>query len=279
MSDGYVVTGRVWSARRPDAHRGFLYFHGIQSHGGWFEWSAALLAETGLPVVLPDRRGSGRNERERGDTPSLARWRADVDELCNWMTRGLSVQSFRLIGVSWGAKLAVDLAVRRADQVEDVLLIAPGLFPAVDIGAWRRVRIGTALLREPAARFAIPLNDPGLFTDDPEGQAFIRNDPLRLDEATARFFYHSYALDRVLARLRPGALRTPVTVVLADRDRIIRNQATATWLKRIAGGGLRVVDLHGSHTLEFEADPAPFEAALRNWADPNGPRAKSAAPC
>ena len=82
MSDGYLLRGRVWLGRSP-TRAVILYLHGIQSHGGWFEGSASRLAQAGLAVLLPDRRGSGRNQIARGHTPSAGRLLADVCELAD----------------------------------------------------------------------------------------------------------------------------------------------------------------------------------------------------
>lgn len=74
MSDGYVLHGRLWHPAGIARDGAILYLHGIQSHGGWFEWSASLLAHLGYPVLLPDRRGSGLNRpaRRHPQQPPLA---------------------------------------------------------------------------------------------------------------------------------------------------------------------------------------------------------------
>ncbi|MBU0639372.1 MAG: lysophospholipase [Planctomycetes bacterium] len=245
-----------------------MYMHGIQSHGGWFEWSASLLARTGSPVLLPDRRGSGRNEAERGDTPSADRWLADIDELAEWVTREVGVRRLAGVGVSWGGKLAVAWALRRPARVERLLLVAPGLFPAVGVGIIGRVRIGAALLGQPGRRFPIPLDDPALFTSDPAGQSLIAHDPLKLTSATARFFYQSSRLDRQLMRCAPGRLQPTTTLILAGRDRIIRNERTERWLRRVAATPPTVQYFaEADHTLEFETDPGEFEQAVQDWAN------------
>lgn len=279
LNDGYTIRGRVW---RPAAAGGIvdgeqrtrtvvLYQHGIQSHGGWFEWSAALLAEGGAGVILPDRRGSGLNGAERGDTPSAERWLADLDELWDWAQRELGARRVALVGVSWGGKPAVLWAARHPDVVPALLLIAPGVFPAVDVGVAGRLRVGAALLLQPTRRLPIPLNDPALFTANPAGREFIAADPLKLTEATARFFYASARLDRMLARLPARSLRPPVTLLLAGRDLIIRNDPTVRWLTRIAACEPTVhtfADAH--HTLEFESQPEAFVRVLNEWC-PCGP--------
>ena len=48
-----------------------------------------------------------------------------------------------------------------------------------------------ARLFRPRKRFAIPLNDPELFTLSPHWQQFLRDDPLRLHQATARLLIES----------------------------------------------------------------------------------------
>ncbi|MBU0618189.1 MAG: alpha/beta hydrolase, partial [Planctomycetes bacterium] len=97
MSDGYLLRGRVWSPSLGDASRAIIYLHGIQSHGGWFEWSASVLASAGCTVVLPDRRGSGLNDAHRGDTPSWQRWLLDIDELAAWTQAEFGAERIDLV--------------------------------------------------------------------------------------------------------------------------------------------------------------------------------------
>jgi len=267
MSDGYAIHGRLWPPQRdarPSA--GFIYLHGIQSHGGWFEWSASLLAQTGNPVLLPDRRGSGLNRQDPGDTPAAQRWLADIDELAAWLETQYAIERFGVVGVSWGGKLAVAWALRNNERVERLLLVAPGLFPAVNLGIIGRWRVGLALLCGGHRPFPIPLDDPRLFTDNPARQAFINDDPLKLTHATARFLYQSSKLDRQLAKAAPGSLRVPVTLALATRDRIIRNSPTERWLRRLAAQPVTVRVFPAAHTLEFEEPVAAFEDFVRQWA-------------
>lgn len=267
MSDGYRLRGRVWTAAAPANDNILLYLHGIQSHGGWFEWSASILARSGYTVILPDRRGSGLNDTARGDTPSWQRWIDDLDEIANWAAAEFHATRFDLVGVSWGGKPAVMWAVSNPDRVRRLLLIAPGLFPAVDVGWRARFQIGRALLTDPGREFPIPLNDPALFTDNPAGRRFIADDPLKLTHATARFFWNSRQLDRRLSRLCPNDVRAEIMLLLAERERIIHNALTDKWANRITAGRVVTRTLTGTaHTIEFEAELAPFETLLLDWA-------------
>ncbi len=266
VSDGYELRGRVWQPTGSGTPLVAVYAHGIQSHGGWFEWSASVLAEAGLGVVLADRRGSGLNRAARGDTAAAPRWLDDLDELSDWARHEWDTQRFAAVGVSWGGKLAVGWALRRPERVARVLLIAPGVFPAVDVGLRARLRIGLSLLTDPQRAFPIPLDDPALFTDNPAGRAFIADDPLKLTHATARFLFESARLDRRLRGSAPRSLSATTTLLLAERDRIVRNAPTVAWLRRLA---VHPPDIHlladAAHTLEFEPDPGPFRALLAGW--------------
>lgn len=263
VGDGYEINARFWPGSQP---RAILYLHGIQSHGGWYERSAALLARGGAGVLMPDRRGSGLNEAARGDTPGMERWLDDISEQVVWLKRESGAARIDLVAVSWGGKPAMLWAHRHAESVSRVLLIAPGIFPRVTISLISKARIGLALLGDPAKRYPIPLNDARLFTTNTRAQHWIDADPLKLTDATARFFYHSARLDVALGRIAPHAFQPRVDLLLAGRDKIIRNDATAAWVSTISSGDFGILELPtASHTLEFENQPDEFEDFLLMW--------------
>jgi alpha-beta hydrolase superfamily lysophospholipase len=117
----------------------------------------------------------------------------------------------------------------------------------------------------PRRLFPVPLNDPELFTATPRWQEFLRNDPLALRNATARFFIESVRLDWYL---RPAAAHVtmPVLTLLAEKDRIIDNARTRTFLDRFPSRDKQVMEYPGAHhTLEFEQNPEPFIADVADW--------------
>ncbi len=264
--DGCLLHARFWPvARCPVAA---LYLHGIQSHGGWYEHSASVLARSGLAVLMPDRRGSGRSDGVRGDAASYRVWLDDLDRLADALCEWTGARRLALIGVSWGGKLACAWTLRRAERVASLLLIAPGLFPAVGPTLRTRAAIALSLLTAPRRAFDIPLNDPALFTESAAGRDFIRRDPEKLTRATARFLFASTRLDRLLSAARARSLLPPATLLLAGRDRIIRNGATRAWIERMAAHAAHVREFpQASHTLEFDAEPGDFLDALRTWAE------------
>jgi alpha-beta hydrolase superfamily lysophospholipase len=262
--------GYRWHFRRyvpQSSPRGHVVcLHGIQSHGGWYEHSSTRLAQAGYLVSFLDRRGSGLNQEARGDAPNFRRLIDDVAELLQH-ERAAQPKPVVLIGISWGGKLAVALQKRHPGLVDGVALICPGFFPQIRPGLGQRMRILWSRLTSPGRLFPIPLNDPVLFTANPKWQQFLRDDPLALHQATARLLIESVRLDGYL-RWLPGQVTVPVLLLLAGRDRIIRNDATRRFVEGFAGTDKQIIEYPDAHhTLEFEPDPERFINDLRAWLD------------
>jgi alpha-beta hydrolase superfamily lysophospholipase len=241
-----------------------VYLHGIQSHPGWFEGSAAALAGAGYDVYRVTRRGSGASTATRGHAASAHQLLVDVEAACEYAAdrSHAASEGVHLVGVSWGGKLAAAYAVwglRRA-AVASVTMIAPGLVPRVDLPWGLKVLVGVSLLACPRRLFDVPLSDVELFTDNPARRQYLTDDPMRLHRATASFLYASRRLDAMLRRA-PRRPRQPATLLLASRDRIIDNARTRKLAESVFPD-LVVRNLPGCHTLEFEPDPSEFYAAL-----------------
>jgi alpha-beta hydrolase superfamily lysophospholipase len=254
-SDGVALSSRWWPGRGPGA---VLYLHGIQSHGGWFERSAAHLAMQGLGVLLPDRRGSGTNDRGMPSRSVQKRLVSDVCEQVNWLLERTGGRAVYLIGVSWGAKLAVASYSRCHEKVAGMALVGPGLFQKVNVPTSTKARIGLAAAVKPNTTFEIPLNDPMMFTANETMQVYIRDDPLRLRRAPASFFAASRFMDGAKDRLaRMPAC--PLTVFLAGHDPIVDNDRIRHWVRELGWPDRRVIQYdNASHTLEFEPDPSDY---------------------
>lgn len=270
-SDGYRLFARHW--RPNEQPRGFVVaLHGIQSHGGWYEYSSGRLCEAGYDVLFLDRRGSGKNFSRRGDV-------AHGDRLINDVVQVLSnVRRHRdrvaptapvvLLAVSWGGKLAAITAARRPELVDALALLYPGLCSRVQPTAWQRARLNLARrLDIRHKRVEVPLNDPALFTAEPRWQEFIRNDPLALREVTSGFLLAHQDLTRESLAAAPQ-IHCPTLLLLAGRDQIIDNDATKIWAARLGTGKVTLQEYSDAqHTLEFEPQPDRFVADLRSWLD------------
>ncbi len=193
-SDGYEFYYRRWlPAARPRARLVFL--HGVRSHSGWYMRSCRQLADAGFEVYFLDRRGSGLNSAQRGDCPGFRRLIDDVADFLQQLRAERAWLPVFVGGISWGGKLAVGLAHRRPNLAKSIFLICPGLKPKVAPPFAQRLRIALARRFRPTKLFAIPLNEPELFTASPEWQKFIHADRYGVREATARFLFSSFAFD------------------------------------------------------------------------------------
>lgn len=279
-SDGYAWQYRRYPAAGATRAR-VVCLHGIQSHGGWYQHSCRRLAAAGFDVAFLDRRGAGLNERERGDTPGFRRLLDDVAEFLRAEATAEPATGPRrpvfLVAISWGGKLAAALQRRHPGLVDGLALLCPGFCPRVGPSLRERLAILGARLVRPRRLFPVPLSDPALFTATARWQQFIRDDPLALRQATARFFIESVRLDGYLRWAR-RAVRVPVLLLLAEQDRIIDTARTLAFVRRFPAD-LEVHEYRGAHhTLEFEPDPEPFLADLLRWLDRQSARLHAGGP-
>jgi alpha-beta hydrolase superfamily lysophospholipase len=251
--DGGAMLGYT-SYAAPGARTALVYLHGIESHAGWFAPAAERLRALGYDVHCLDRRGSGINRENRGFVSGhvdsyktlLADLRAFIAPL-----RG-RYEAVYLVGLSWGGKLALAYALDHPEDVRGLVLITPGLESLVDVSTPDKLKIAALTAIWPTATVPTPI-EPEMFTTTPRYLEYIRRDPLRLNEATVRFFWQSTRLDRH-NRDRMAANRVPILLFLAEQDRIIDNRGVRAQLARGAQKTLDVLEYEGqTHSIQFDA--------------------------
>ena len=263
LPDGYGAYARYWPVSDPAA--AVLYLHGIQSHCGWYVESARRLQQAGFAVLQPDRRGSGRNQADRGHAESQQQL-IDDGLACGRRLLELSgLKQFHLIGISWGGKLACAMAVGEPGLVRSLSLVCPGLFPRVDVSGAEKFKIGLSMVGNRRRLFDIPLNDPHLFTSQPERIEFLRTDELTLRQVTASFFLASRRMDCVLRDL-PRISPMPLHLMIADDDDIIDAGKTVEFVRELRWPSTRITHYPDcKHTLEFEAVREEYWSDLVDW--------------
>jgi len=261
MPDQYACYGRYWPGA--EGKGAVLYLHGIQSHGEWFEGSCEYLAKQGLAVLLPDRRGSGKNRNRRGHLASVRQLLEDVSCWRDWLIQRAGDVPLHLIGVSWGGKLAAVWAGKHPKQVATLTLAAPGIFSRLEPDRTTKLKVGLKLLGDDSSPlFDLPLGEASLFTDNPRRQEYICNDALSLRKVSARFLWVSRRLD-ALRKKNSNRLTEPVHLILAGKDRIIDNDRTRRWFDRLCSSKKTLTCFEAmAHTMEFEPDPGPYYEAM-----------------
>jgi len=266
LPDGYEASVYIHAPSRETPEAGaVIYFHGIQSHAGWYYGSSIALADAGYTVYQVNRRGSGDNMVDRGHADSSTQLLEDIDAAGRFVA-DRSGGELHYLGVSWGGKLLAAYATwgaRKGPGIASLTLLAPGIVAKISPGFFKKLGIAASILFNPRKEFEIPLSDPALFTDTPAMQEYLRNDRNTLHKATAKLMLVSRTLDDRIKKVPRDSLNVPVTLVLASKDRIIDNEKTIETVKRIAGEHLHTETLEGCHTLEFEEDPSPLYRVLK----------------
>ncbi|MFM7166461.1 MAG: alpha/beta hydrolase [Planctomycetaceae bacterium] len=264
-SDGCVIHFRCWPAEQC---RGVvLAVHGIQSHSGWYQWSSQLLAASGFSVYFADRRGSGLNGLQRGHAAHGERLINDVRALRQLaLTENRASVPVTLLGLSWGGKIAAAAACLFPAEFQKLALLYPGLVPRLRFTWSQRAKLKLARNLEIVKRhIPIPLDDPALFTQVPQWQQFIREDPLALHTVTSGLLNSGIDLDRIVAKsLR--SLQMPTLLMLAGDDQIIDNQATLQMFSDQSPNLLQIRTWSAArHTLEFEPQREQIFQYLTEW--------------
>jgi alpha-beta hydrolase superfamily lysophospholipase len=241
-----------------------IHLHGIQSHGLWYEETAATLAERGFAVYLTDRRGSGASGGVRGHAASHNQLIEDVHRF-----RALAAEQHPdlpifLLGCCWGAKPALATALAREQAFAGMALISPALRTKVGLSAWDSAKVAVGRVVAPQLRVPLPLT-PEMFTRDPDRIAFIRDDELGLHDASAQFLFDSFLWDHLLLR-RAKRLRLPLLLLQSDTDPIVDTEAVKRWFGDVAATDKEAI-LYSDfdHLLDFDARRDQFRTDLLAW--------------
>jgi alpha-beta hydrolase superfamily lysophospholipase len=263
-SDGVNLYYLHWSSGRSPPWAVIVFLHGIASHAGWFGETAADLNRQGVAVYGPDHRGSGRSGGPRGHLERYGRALDDVEEMVRLVSSEHGTTPVFLAASSWAAKLAVVYVARRPASLSGLLLLGPGLLPTVNMSPTRQVLVVVGHLVTPTARLPIPLT-PELYTANPPYVDFIREDRLRLLEATTRYFWETARLDRQ-RRSASAQLNLPLLVLQGEDDKMMDVAGTRRWFSRLAVEDKTYVAYPGAgHTLDFEPDRSRYLADMLGW--------------
>lgn len=254
---------RYWPQERPSA--AIVHFHGIESHSRWYtDWGAALHSR-GYAVYCADRVGSGESSGTRGHIDSWRTWVDHAAAIVRQVKRehpGLPVFA---AGSCWGAKVALQVAQRLdCGGVDGLVLLAPALRLRIGFRWQEALQIGLSSIVTPKRRFAIPIPDEEMFTPRIEGAEFIRRDPLRLRQATARFLVETRKLDRANERVL-SALGAPALVLLAGDDQIVDTPTVGRRLREVDGMKIRIFPGY-PHSMEFAPTSEALAEEIHRWA-------------
>jgi acylglycerol lipase len=257
--DGYRLQFRVWHAKGLPVAT-LVLINGMMSHSGWFRELAKLLSAMQINAVGADRRGSGLNQRDRGDVPSREILLSDLLRTIDQEAKGDAVY---LVGWCWGAVLAVNAALEFGDRFKGLVLMAPGLFPSTRIKrAIQDELVALQHAAEPPRLVPSPMKEE-MFTDKPQFRELIAHDVLAVHEFTPRFIQISRQM-QLFAIAHLAQLTHPVLLLLAAHDQAVDNKTTLARFQKLRRAAVASATLPCNHAMQFEA-PQEIANNIKNW--------------
>jgi len=107
--------------------------HDIGDHGARYEELAVALANAGWMVTLPDLRGHGGSEGERGHVPGLPEPVRDIHKMREHVAYRMPDAKSVVIGIGAGALYAMAYAKAHSEEVGGLVLVAPMTAPKFDL--------------------------------------------------------------------------------------------------------------------------------------------------
>lgn len=236
---------------------GVTIVHDAGDHGARYLEVARALAEARWAVALPDLRGHGKSEGERGDSAGLAEVLRDLDAVQDHLAYRLPVAPKVLLGVGLGALYSLRYALERPGSVAALVLVAPRWRPVFELP-----RAGGGLMKlfkkvAPNAPGRIG-NTPERLVGDAEAAQRVRKDGLVHDTITLRAGEQAARI-AADAESRLGSLAVP-TLLLHGADDPIADPSISS---RAAGAAVRVhIVPDARHDLLHERSSAQSSAAI-----------------
>jgi len=236
--------------------------HDAGEHGLRYERLAAVLADRGWAVALPDLRGHGKTEGERGHSAGLREVLRDLDEVQNHLAYRLPDAPKVLLGIGLGAAFAASYAAEDPGRVAALVLAAPLFDPPFG---------------EPAAKKGISRFFAKEKPTDPAETGY-RADTISTESAVGAAWQADELVHTTITRRAAAEARRAIADHLSDAPKLdlpqLVLQGTADALGSPArvdqwrDQGPQVVTIDGAgHSLFHEASAPSTCDAIADWLD------------
>jgi alpha-beta hydrolase superfamily lysophospholipase len=258
-SEGLVLLHVLELAAAGEPMGAVTVVHDAGGHGGRYVALAAALAERGFAVALPDLRGHGRSEGERGHSNGLREVLRDLGDVQDHLAYRLPEAPKALVGHGLGGLYALAYAAERPDDVAALVLAAPLLAPRFEKPEAKGGLRGLFHKVKPSTPGRIGWSAQQLVAD-PDAAARAA-DELVHDVITLRAIEQAEgAAARYRGRL--AGLPMPTLVVLGGADTI----ASAESVRAALGSGVELALAEGQRHDVFHGRGAPDAVArVAGW--------------
>lgn len=256
---GLVLLHVLELAAHGEPRGGVTLVHGAGDHGGRYLAAARALAEADLAVALPDLRGHGRSEGERGHSAGLREVLRDLTAIQEHLAYRLPVAPKVLVGQGLGALYAAHYAIEHPSSLAGLVLLSPTWEPRFDLpkagGLFKAFR-----KPGPNTPGRVP-REAGDLSADAAQVAAWKSDALVHDVITLRAAEEAERCSAA-CRANLGRAGCPVLIVHGSADAL----APAATSSALAGGGIEVRVVEGGrHDLLHDSGAAATLAQLREW--------------
>lgn len=260
---GMVLLSVLELAARGEPRGAVTVLHDVGDSGDRYRAVATDLAARGWAIALPDLRGHGRTEGDRGHCAGLAEICRDVQEIQDHLAYRMPDSPKVLVGQGIGALYAATFALERPGVVSALVLVAPDAEPKfVDPPVPGGLKKLLGKKANPRDLGSLSWR-PDQLTGDAEQAMLWRDSELTHDLITRRAMEE---VRRAAADFLPriGEAGIPVLVLHGAADPI----ASADKSRALAGGQVTVELLAGQrhHPLQ-DSDAPATRARIGDWLD------------
>ncbi len=249
-------------AARGEPRGAVTVVHDAGDAGTRYRELATALADAGWAVALPDMRGHGETEGERGHSAGLREIWRDLGEIQDHLAYRLPDEPKVLIGQGLGALYALSFALERPGVAAAVVLVAPLHEPRFQPPPAPRGLSKLFRKQTPHTVGRIGWTGDQLTSDSQQAAAWS-SDPLTHDLITLRAMQEAERAAREYLP-RVGEVDAPVLIVHGTEDPI----ADVERSRALAGDGVDLEIFEGlrHHPLQ-EARATEVQAAIVSWLD------------
>ena len=236
--------------------------HDAGDTGDRYRDLAKSVAKAGWAVALPDMRGHGRTEGERGHSAGLAEVVRDVQEIQDHLAYRLPTHPKVLGGQGLGALYALNYALEKPGHLAGLVLVAPLWTPDFEAPAAPKGMAKFFKKLTPRSPGRITWTGDQLTTDAGQAASWASSE-LTHDVVTLRAIQEAHrAAEQTLGRI--GSVDVPVLLLHGADDPI----CAAAKSSALSGPNLTVEVLEGMrhHPLQ-ESDAGQVHARITTWLD------------
>jgi pimeloyl-ACP methyl ester carboxylesterase len=253
----YAYTGgRPYEPKAP----AIVFVHGAALDHSVWQWQSRYFAHHGFTVLAVDLPAHGRS-------PGIAR--TTIESMADWVAlfiEAAGLERAHVVGQSMGSLVALDVALRHADRLEKLALIATAMPMAVNDAFLAAARDDSPAAFDMETTWGHARNS--VLSQSPVPGTFLAGASRRLNGRALPGVQHS-DLEACNA-YRPSmdsvrALAAPTLVISGSRDQMTGSKAGEVLAREIRGS--RFVLLDAGHSVMSEA-PRPTLAALTGFLGP-----------